>query len=43
MNLPNRLTILRLVLTLPFVVALSLQFPGAKLLALGFVHRQQRD
>jgi CDP-diacylglycerol--glycerol-3-phosphate 3-phosphatidyltransferase len=35
MNLPNRLTILRLVLTLPFVAALSLQFPGAKLLALG--------
>jgi len=34
MNLPNRLTILRLVLTLPFVAALSLQFPGAKLLAL---------
>jgi CDP-diacylglycerol---glycerol-3-phosphate 3-phosphatidyltransferase len=34
MNLPNRLTIVRLVLTLPFVAALSLQFPGAKLLAL---------
>ena len=34
MNLPNRLTILRLVLTLPFVAALSLQFPRAKLLAL---------
>jgi CDP-diacylglycerol---glycerol-3-phosphate 3-phosphatidyltransferase len=34
MNLPNRLTILRLVLTLPFVAALSFQFPGAKLLAL---------
>jgi CDP-diacylglycerol--glycerol-3-phosphate 3-phosphatidyltransferase len=34
MNLPNRLTILRLILTLPFVAALSLQFPGAKLLAL---------
>jgi CDP-diacylglycerol--glycerol-3-phosphate 3-phosphatidyltransferase len=33
MNLPNRLTILRLLLTLPFVAALSLQFPGAKLLA----------
>jgi CDP-diacylglycerol--glycerol-3-phosphate 3-phosphatidyltransferase len=35
MNLPNRLTILRLILTLPFVAALSLPFPGAKLLALG--------
>jgi CDP-diacylglycerol--glycerol-3-phosphate 3-phosphatidyltransferase len=35
MNVPNRLTILRLVLTLPFVAALSLQFPGAKFLALG--------
>jgi CDP-diacylglycerol--glycerol-3-phosphate 3-phosphatidyltransferase len=35
MNLPNQLTILRLILTLPFVAALSLQFPGAKLLALG--------
>ena len=34
MNLPNQLTILRLILTLPFVAALSLQFPGAKLLAL---------
>ena len=34
MNLPNQLTILRLLLTLPFVAALSLQFPGAKLLAL---------
>jgi CDP-diacylglycerol--glycerol-3-phosphate 3-phosphatidyltransferase len=34
MNFPNRLTILRLILTLPFVAALSLQFPGAKLLAL---------
>jgi CDP-diacylglycerol--glycerol-3-phosphate 3-phosphatidyltransferase len=34
MNLPNRLTILRLILTLPFVAALTLQFPGAKLLAL---------
>lgn len=34
MNLPNRLTVLRLVLTLPFVVALSIQFPGAKWLAL---------
>jgi len=35
MNLPNRLTILRLILTVPFVAALSLPFPGAKLLALG--------
>jgi CDP-diacylglycerol---glycerol-3-phosphate 3-phosphatidyltransferase len=35
MNLPNQLTILRLVLTLPFVAALSIPFPGAKLLALG--------
>ena len=35
MNLPNQLTILRLLLTLPFVAALSLQFPGAKLLAVG--------
>ena len=35
MNLPNRLTILRLILTLPFVAALSLPFPGAKLLAVG--------
>src|ERR1700722_12655647 len=35
MNLPNRLTILRLVLTVPFVAALSLPFPGAKWLALG--------
>ena len=35
MNLPNQLTILRLILTLPFVAALSLPFPGAKLLALG--------
>lgn len=34
MNLPNRLTILRLLLTVPFVAALSFQFPGAKLLAL---------
>jgi CDP-diacylglycerol--glycerol-3-phosphate 3-phosphatidyltransferase len=34
MNLPNQLTILRLLLTVPFVAALSLQFPGAKLLAL---------
>ena len=35
MNLPNQLTVLRLFLTLPFVVALSINFPGAKLLALG--------
>jgi CDP-diacylglycerol--glycerol-3-phosphate 3-phosphatidyltransferase len=34
MNLPNRLTVLRLFLTLPFVIALSLSFPGAKWLAL---------
>jgi CDP-diacylglycerol---glycerol-3-phosphate 3-phosphatidyltransferase len=34
MNLPNQLTVLRLFLTLPFVVALSINFPGAKLLAL---------
>jgi CDP-diacylglycerol---glycerol-3-phosphate 3-phosphatidyltransferase len=34
MNLPNQLTILRLVLTLPFVAALSIPLPGAKLLAL---------
>ena len=34
MNLPNRLTILRLILTLPFVAALSLPFAGAKWLAL---------
>jgi CDP-diacylglycerol---glycerol-3-phosphate 3-phosphatidyltransferase len=35
MTVPNQLTILRLVLTVPFVAALSLQFPGAKFLALG--------
>ena len=35
MTLPNQLTILRLILTLPFVAALSLQFPGAKILAFG--------
>jgi CDP-diacylglycerol--glycerol-3-phosphate 3-phosphatidyltransferase len=35
MNLPNRLTVLRLVLTIPFVIALSINFPGAKELALG--------
>ena len=34
MNLPNQLTVLRLFLTLPFVIALSINFPGAKLLAL---------
>jgi CDP-diacylglycerol---glycerol-3-phosphate 3-phosphatidyltransferase len=33
MTVANRLTILRLVLTLPFVAALSLPFAGAKLLA----------
>jgi CDP-diacylglycerol---glycerol-3-phosphate 3-phosphatidyltransferase len=35
MTLPNQLTILRLALTVPFVAALSLRFPGAKLLAFG--------
>jgi CDP-diacylglycerol--glycerol-3-phosphate 3-phosphatidyltransferase len=34
MNLPNQLTVLRLLLTMPFVFALSVNFPGAKLLAL---------
>jgi CDP-diacylglycerol--glycerol-3-phosphate 3-phosphatidyltransferase len=34
MNLPNQLTVLRLLLTLPFVLALSVNFPGAKLVAL---------
>jgi CDP-diacylglycerol--glycerol-3-phosphate 3-phosphatidyltransferase len=34
MNLPNQLTVLRLVLTFPFVVALSIDFPGSKPLAL---------
>ena len=34
MNLPNRLTLLRLVLILPFVVALSTDFTGGKVLAL---------
>jgi CDP-diacylglycerol---glycerol-3-phosphate 3-phosphatidyltransferase len=33
MTVPNQLTILRLILVLPFVAALSVQFPGAKLLA----------
>jgi CDP-diacylglycerol--glycerol-3-phosphate 3-phosphatidyltransferase len=33
MTLPNQLTILRLILVLPFVAALSIPFPGAKLLA----------
>ncbi|HYY27512.1 MAG TPA: CDP-diacylglycerol--glycerol-3-phosphate 3-phosphatidyltransferase [Chthoniobacterales bacterium] len=35
MTIPNQLTILRLALTVPFVAALSLQFPGSKLLAFG--------
>src|SRR5208282_4882444 len=35
MTVPNQLTILRLILTLPFVAALSLQFPGAKIVAVG--------
>jgi CDP-diacylglycerol--glycerol-3-phosphate 3-phosphatidyltransferase len=34
MNLPNQLTLLRLVLTVPFVAALSLPFPGSKITAL---------
>ena len=34
MNLPNQLTVLRLFLTVPFVIALSINFPGAKYLAL---------
>jgi CDP-diacylglycerol---glycerol-3-phosphate 3-phosphatidyltransferase len=34
MNIPNQLTVLRLLLTFPFVCALSVNFPGAKLLAL---------
>ena len=34
MNLPNQLTVLRLILTIPFVVALSVDFPGSKVLAL---------
>jgi CDP-diacylglycerol---glycerol-3-phosphate 3-phosphatidyltransferase len=34
MNLPNRLTVLRLLLMLPFVFALSVDFPGSKLMAL---------
>jgi CDP-diacylglycerol---glycerol-3-phosphate 3-phosphatidyltransferase len=33
MNLPNRLTLLRLVLILPFVAALSIEFTGSKVLA----------
>jgi CDP-diacylglycerol--glycerol-3-phosphate 3-phosphatidyltransferase len=33
MTVANRLTVLRLILTLPFVAALSLPFPGGKLLA----------
>ena len=35
MNLPNQLTVLRLFLTVPFVIALSINFPGSKFLALG--------
>ncbi len=35
MTIPNQLTILRLILTLPFVVALTVQFPGSKLFAFG--------
>lgn len=34
MNLPNRLTLLRLVLILPFVAALSTEFTGGKVFAL---------
>jgi CDP-diacylglycerol--glycerol-3-phosphate 3-phosphatidyltransferase len=34
MNLPNQLTVLRLLLTFPFVAALSIDFPGSKALAL---------
>ncbi|MBV9674552.1 MAG: CDP-diacylglycerol--glycerol-3-phosphate 3-phosphatidyltransferase [Verrucomicrobia bacterium] len=34
MNLPNQLTLFRLVLTLPFVAALSINFPGSKMIAL---------
>ena len=34
MNLPNRLTVLRLLLMFPFVFALSVDFPGSKLMAL---------
>lgn len=34
MNLPNRLTLLRLVLILPFVAALSVDFTGGKIFAL---------
>jgi CDP-diacylglycerol---glycerol-3-phosphate 3-phosphatidyltransferase len=34
MNLPNRLTLLRLVLILPFVAALSTEFTGGKIFAL---------
>jgi CDP-diacylglycerol--glycerol-3-phosphate 3-phosphatidyltransferase len=34
MNLPNQLTLARLFLVLPFVIALSIDFPGAKALAL---------
>jgi len=34
MNVPNQLTLFRLCLTLPFVAALSVNFPGAKTTAL---------
>ncbi len=34
MNVPNQLTLLRLVITVPFVAALSVAFPGAKIVAL---------
>lgn len=34
MNVPNQLTLFRLCLTLPFVAALSVNFPGAKTIAL---------
>jgi len=34
MNVPNQLTLFRLCLTLPFVAALSMNFPGAKTTAL---------
>src|SRR3984893_15231088 len=34
MNIRNQLTVLRLLLTLPFVLSLSVNLPGAKLLAL---------
>jgi CDP-diacylglycerol--glycerol-3-phosphate 3-phosphatidyltransferase len=34
MNLPNQLTVIRLFLMVPFVISLSINFPGAKFLAL---------